>query len=119
MILLALLLGLSSTVARSQAVLGDAQLIEWSRDTYTRRDWLYAALHMNALIQRNPAALRNNPDLAREIAKGLDYAIKQLQEAQRLAEAYREARRTSAGSGGVAGIQSGLSTTPPTIRWPR
>jgi hypothetical protein len=77
---------------------------------------VYAAVYINALIQRNPPAVRNNPALAGELEQGLDFAITQLQEDHRLAEESRN-RSISASSGGAAGVQSRLTTRPPVINW--
>src|SRR5689334_955440 len=54
MVLIMLWMTVSSTAARSQTVLSERQLIELARDTYQRADWIYAALHMTALLQRTP-----------------------------------------------------------------
>ena len=108
----------SPAVKATPTVLSDQQLIEWARDTYLRADWIYAAIHMNALIQRNPPAVRNNPTFANELEKGLDFSIRQLQEAQRLANEYRQ-NSASTPSGGIGQVKSGISAAPPRIAWPK
>src|SRR6266566_8497631 len=68
------------TSGAQTVVLDDQHLMEWARDTYDRQDWIYAALHLNALAQRNPALLRDNPTLAKQVNEGLKYSIEKLQE---------------------------------------
>lgn len=118
-ILVALIFGLwQAAPARAQTVFSTSQLIELSRSTYQRGDWIYAALHMNALVQRNPEELQNNPVFVKELVHGITFAIQQLQEAQRLAGLYQDAKKTSSSSGGVGRVSSGLSSSPPPIHWP-
>jgi hypothetical protein len=56
-----------SANASPPIVLNDNELIEWAHDTYLRGDWIYAVVHINALIQRNPPAVRNNIKFAEEL----------------------------------------------------
>jgi hypothetical protein len=121
-----LMLVLAIAVAPVQAqnpVFGDEQLIEFARTTYQgarggdESAWMYAALHINALIQRNPPAVRNSPAFAKELAEGLKYAGERL---TAWYQAYSQRPTQSAVTQGGTGVtRSGLSTTPPTINWPR
>ena len=106
-------------VAGAQTVLSDGKLIEWSHDTYEREDWIYAALYINALIQRNPPQVRNDPVFRQGHVAGLAHAIAQLQTADRLAKAYKDAQNQKSGSNGIASVQSGLTTRPPKVHWPQ
>lgn len=103
------------THAQPAAVLNDQQLMEWARDTYERGDWIYAAIHMNALVQRNPPLLQNNPTLANQVNEGLKYSIEKLQEYKANADAC--AKRASSASDG-ASVSSGLTRRPPRIDFP-
>jgi hypothetical protein len=106
------------THAAPAAVLNDQQLMEWARDTYERQDWIYAAVHMNALVQRDPPLLRNNPTLAKQVNEGLKFSIDRLQEYKANSDAC--ARNASTPSqDGVVGVHSGLTARPPHIDFPR
>jgi hypothetical protein len=105
------------TYAKPVVVLDDQQLMEWARDTYERQDWIYAAVHMNALVQRNPPLLRNNPSLAAQVNEGLKYSIERLQEYKTKADACAKSAQTSNPTG-VASVHSGLTVPPPHIDFP-
>jgi hypothetical protein len=119
--IVALVIGLAGSVTRARApeVLSDQQLIALAQDTYNRSDWLYAALHMNALVQRNIPSVRDNPAVAESIESGLKFAIQQLDEDRRLAAQWRQQAATKGPgvSGTSPGISSGLSNRPRVI-WP-
>lgn len=112
-----LVVGLAVSLAKAApTILSDQQLLDWAHDTYERQDWIYASVHINALIQRNPPILRSNPALANSLEQGLDFAIKQLQENKRLADA---SRNNAGNAQGVGVVRSGLTASPPKVAWPR
>src|SRR6266478_221136 len=93
---LAVLALVSPWTHRAQAaVLDDQYLMEWARDTYDRGDWIYAALHLNALVQRNPPLLRDNPARAKKVNNGLKYAVDRLQEYKAKADGCKEKAEVS------------------------
>lgn len=98
------------------AVLSDQDLMEWARDTYSRSDWIYAAIHMNALIQRNPPLLRDNPVLATQVSEGLKYSVEQLQQYKAKAGA---CPTTGSNPNGVSSVSSGLTSAPPRVDFPK
>jgi hypothetical protein len=105
-------------------VYSDQQLVELARTTYERAkagqesDWQYAALHINALIQRNPPAVQNSPTFARQLAEGLTHAGNRIT-AWYQAYGQRAAAPTRAADPSEpASSRSGLSTKPLTITWP-
>jgi len=103
------------TYAKPAAVLDDQQLMELARDTYQREDWIYAALHMNALVQRNPPSLSSDRALANQINEGLKFSIEKLQEYKTTADSC--ARRAASTSDGGS-VSSGLTRQPPHIDFP-
>jgi hypothetical protein len=98
------------TSSAQSAVLDDQQLMEWARDTYARGDWIYAAIHLNALAQRNPPLLRDNPALANEVNEGLKYSIERL-------KLYKDVADACPQKGGE--ISSHLGGRPPRIDFPK
>ena len=104
------------TGAQAQTnVLTDQQLLTLAHDTYERAkagnesDYMYAALHINALLQRNPAAVQNDPVFAKQLAEGLAFAGRRMQVWLKLAEQATPQAREEAGRDlGVL----------PIIRWP-
>lgn len=76
--------GFHAAQAQTKPVVwSDQQLIAWAHDTYERDDYLYAAIHINALLQRNPKILKDNPDVAQGLNEMLAYAIVKLQASAR------------------------------------
>jgi hypothetical protein len=102
-------------VQAQTTVLTDQQLLDLAHDTYERAkagkesDWMYAALHINALLQRNPAAVQNDPAFAKQLAEGLEFAGNRIQVWLKLAEQATPQAREEAGR-----KQRPL----PIIRWP-
>lgn len=105
------------TEAQAPTVYSDQQLLTLAHDTYERArgtsegegDWMYAALHIYALLQRNPEAVRNDPVFAKQLADGLAYAGRRIQAWLKVAEQAPLEVRTAAGKD--LGIL-------PNIRWP-
>jgi hypothetical protein len=102
-------------VQAQTAVFSDQQLLGLARDTYERArggaesDWMYAALHINALLQRNTAAVQNNPAFAKQLAEGQAYAGRRIQAWLKVAEQATPQVREAAGR------ELGIL---PSIRWP-
>jgi hypothetical protein len=117
--LMALMLIIPRMSRAQVAVLSDQQLMEWARDTYARQDWIYAALHLNALAQRNPPLLSNNPTLAQEVNEGLKYSIQKLQEYKATADACSKNTTSTGGTNSVGMVHQGLTTPPPRIDFPK
>ena len=103
-------------VAAAQVVRSDDQLVAVARDTYQRGDYVYAAIHLGALLQRNPSVLRMDSALAKEVNDALVYSIQQLQADH--ANASRCVARTNAGAGASGAAVQGLSSPPPRVNWP-
>jgi hypothetical protein len=103
------------TYAKPSVVLDDQQLMEWARDTYARGDWIYASIHLNALVQRNPPLLRQDPNLANQINEGLKFSIEKLQGYKSNSDACSQ---RASSTDGIASVHSGLTKAPPRIDFP-
>lgn len=106
----------STTAAAPMPVLNDAALIVSAVHEYETRNWIGAAIFLNALIQRNPPEVRNNQVFANELQTALAYALNELEAYKRLSEEYARSRGTT--GTGVASFSSQLSRQPPSITWP-
>src|SRR5215510_11834197 len=85
-------------VQAQTTVYTDQQLLTLARDTWQRAttatgttrssesDYMYAALHMYALLQRNPAVLQNDPAFAKQFAEGQAFAGRRIQAWLKIAE---------------------------------
>lgn len=117
------------TAAQSQGnvQIADEQLLRLARDTFERRDYIYASLHLNAILQRNPPILRQNPTQASQLQKLLVYSIDRLQELRADSEQLpaTKSRLSSCQdrlAGGGTGVSEGLTRAPPkppSVDWPR
>ena len=119
---LVLLVVLIAGTGRAQAqVYSDQQLMELARTTYESAKaghedaWMYAAIHINALIQRNPPAVQNSPVFAKQLADGLRHAGEHL---TYWYQAYSQ-RPTKAPTPEGGSVNSELKGRPPVINWPK
>lgn len=95
----------------------DAQLFELAMDTYNRSDWIYAALHLYAYMQRNPAVLRNDPVLAKQVVDALYYSERQMEKARDEAGRLSTCQQQLAGRPEVGANVAGLTAAAPTVNW--
>jgi hypothetical protein len=115
-VVLAISIALALPVQAQPQIYSDKVLIEWAHDTYERHDWIYAAGHLNALIQRNPPQLRDHPTEAKEAYDAWVYTIKQLESDKAAAAAWREYQARPV-PGQPARTSSGLTQAPPSVNW--
>lgn len=100
--------------------LPDSELFRLAWDTYERSDWIYATMHLNAFIQRNPKVLQTNATLAKQIGEAWYHSAVQMERARNDAQALPGCQQQLASlQPGPHSKVSGLSTAPPEVDWKR
>jgi hypothetical protein len=98
-------------------LLTDAQLFQWGMDTYNRGDWIYAAMHLHAYMQRNPPVLRSDPALAKQVVDAWYYSARQMEKARDEAAKLPACQQQLSGHAGVGVGTAGLTAAAPTVNW--
>jgi hypothetical protein len=101
-------------------VLSDQLLVTWSHDTFERGDYIYAAIHIGALIQRNPPILRSHPIETQQLYDAWVFSVAQLQSYKSSAELLPGVKTQLAECEHPGSRVSGITYTPerPKVNWP-
>src|SRR5262245_33829503 len=102
---------LLTTVVHSQSWMDDNTLMRLAKETYGRDDYLYAAIHLQSIIQRNPPALRNNAALTKQFSDGYVFSARQMEVTRDFANTCRQQQSANQQSG-IGTVRSGLGVKP-------
>ena len=106
-----------ATPSRAQ-VLSDDNLLQQASSAYNQNDYLHAAMDLFAYIQRDPEAMRQDPDHAASVRQAIKYCEDRTRFAFTEAERAKAAK-TASSSSGIGSSVSGLSSAPPALKKPK
>ncbi len=118
--LLASILSAAAVAQTKPVVLSDQALITWAHDTFERSDYIYAAIHIGALIQRNPKILRDNPVEAQQLYEAWVYSVARLQQNAQDSRALPGVKARLESCQNPGATASGLESPPPSrprVNW--